>query len=154
MAGVFNLERHDGELEADLALRAEVARLYRLTGADTVLTFDPDWAGQIHPDHRAAGRVAVDAYMPSKMPLYRPEQLVEGVGLGKVERILAFMTGEPDVVVEVTGVYEQKMAACRAHVSQFPEGDKSLEWMKRLDEERGKKVGVRYAEMFKQIGVW
>ncbi len=30
------------------------SRLYRLTQADTLLTFDPYWAGQIHPDHRAA----------------------------------------------------------------------------------------------------
>ncbi|MFZ1399458.1 MAG: PIG-L family deacetylase, partial [Candidatus Promineifilaceae bacterium] len=49
----FNLGRPDGELLPDLALRAEIARLYRLTQADTLFTFDPHWTGQIHPDHRA-----------------------------------------------------------------------------------------------------
>ena len=50
---------------------------YRKWQPDTIFAFDPSWAGQIHPDHRAAGRAALDAFMPSKMRLYRPEQLVE-----------------------------------------------------------------------------
>src|SRR5262245_61347107 len=44
----FNLGHHDGELIASLDLRAQLARLYRLTQADTLLTFDPFWPGQIH----------------------------------------------------------------------------------------------------------
>ena len=76
---VFFLGHHDGELVADLALRAEVAGIYRRWQPDTIFTFDPAWGGQAHPDHIAAGRAAVDAYMPSKMELYHPEQLVDGV---------------------------------------------------------------------------
>ena len=53
------LEHHDGELEAGLALRAQVALYYRLWQPDTLFTFDPHWSGQIHPDHRAAGRAAL-----------------------------------------------------------------------------------------------
>ncbi len=74
---VFFLGHHDGELVADLALRAEVAGVYRRWQPDTIFTFDPAWGGQAHPDHIAAGRAAVDAYMPSKMELYHPEQLVQ-----------------------------------------------------------------------------
>ena len=33
---VFSLGHHDGELVADLELRAQVARLYRITQADTL----------------------------------------------------------------------------------------------------------------------
>jgi len=62
---VFFLGHHDGELVADLALRAEVAGVYRRWQPDTVFTFDPAWGGQAHPDHTAAGRAAVVAYMPS-----------------------------------------------------------------------------------------
>ena len=90
---VFSLGHHDGELVADLELRAQVARLYRITQADTLITFDPFWTGQVHPDHRAAGQAALDAYMPSKMPLYRPEQLREpGAGLGVLKRVFLFST--------------------------------------------------------------
>lgn len=154
--GTFNLGRPDGELVADLELRAQVARLYRHTEADTLLTFDPFWAGQVHPDHRAAGQAALDAYMPAKMPLYRPEQLNEpGACLGCLERVFFFSTTrEPDILVDITGVYETKLAACMAHGSQFPRGEESLEWMKELDRRKGEAIGLPYAESFKQIEVW
>ena len=38
---VIFLGRHDGELVADLVLRAEVAHAYRRYQPDTVFTFDP-----------------------------------------------------------------------------------------------------------------
>ena len=152
----FNLGRPDGELLLDLALRAEIARLYRITQADTVLTFDPHWPGQIHPDHRAAGQAALDAYMPSKMPLYRPAQLNEiGAGLGCVTKVFLFSTDrEPNVFVDVTAVYPHKIAAAVAHKSQFPKGEANLDWMKELDKKPGEAIGVQYAEQFKQINVW
>lgn len=156
IAQSFNLEQRDGELEPDLALRAQIARLYRLTQADTVFTFDPFWTGQIHPDHRAAGQAALDAFMPAKMPLYQPQQLNEpDADLACVERIFVFATDrQPDVFVDVTAVYATKLAACMAHRSQFPEGEASLEWMKELDRERGEPHGMPYAEAFREISVW
>ena len=39
----YNLGQPDGELVASLELRAQIARLYRLTQADSLLTFDPYW---------------------------------------------------------------------------------------------------------------
>jgi LmbE family N-acetylglucosaminyl deacetylase len=152
----FNLGHHDGELVADLNLRAQIARLIRVTQADTLWTFDPYWTGQIHPDHRAAGQAALDAYMPSKMPLYRPEQLNEPeADLGRLERVFFFSTDrQPDVFIDVDQVYEIKMAACMAHRSQFPRGAESLEWMKAIDHRHGERIGVTYAESFKQIEVW
>ena len=164
IAGSFNLGHHDGELVAGLTLRAQIARLYRLTQADTLWTFDPYWTGQIHPDHRAAGQAALDAYMPSKMPLYRPEQLNEPAAeLGRIERAFLFSTDrEPDVFVDVTAIYETKIAACVAHRSQFPKGEESLEWMMEIDRKQAEAIedaaGVTYAESyaeaFKQIRVW
>ncbi|MCC9076044.1 PIG-L family deacetylase [Litorilinea aerophila] len=153
---VYNLGHHDGELVASLELRAQIARLYRLTQADTLLTFDPYWPGQIHPDHRAAGQAALDAYMPSKMPLYRPEQLAEnGADLCRLTRVFLFSTQrEPDVFVDVSAVYERKVAACLAHRSQFPEGEKNLDWMKEMDARAGEEIQVPYAEVFKTMPVW
>jgi len=152
----FNLGHHDGELVADLELRAQIARLYRITRADSLLTFDPYWSGQIHPDHRAAGQAALDAYMPAKMPLYRPEQLNEpDAGLGQLERVFLFSTSrEPDIFIDVTDIYPTKLKGCMAHVSQFPKGEESLEWMKEMDQRNGETVGVTYAESFKEMTVW
>jgi LmbE family N-acetylglucosaminyl deacetylase len=152
----FNLGRPDGELVADLELRAQIARLYRHSEADTLLTFDPFWAGQVHPDHRAAGQAALDAYMPAKMPLYRPEQLNEpGTCLGCLERVFFFSTTRAlDIFVDISDVYGIKLQACIAHQSQFPQGEDSLEWMKELDRNHGQTISVPYAEAFKQIEVW
>ena len=153
---VHSLGHHDGELVADLELRAQIARFYRITQADTLFTFDPFWPGQVHPDHRAAGQAAIDAYMPAKMPLYRPEHLREpGAGLGGLQRVFLFSTDrDPDVLVDVSSVYESKLAACLAHRSQFPRGIDSLQWLQRWDEERGKAIGAARAESFKRMTVW
>lgn len=156
LAETFNLGHHDGELEPSLALRAQIARLYRLTQADTLWTFDPYWTGQIHPDHRAAGQAALDAFMPAKMPLYHPEQLNEpGAAPAVLQRIYVFATDRaPDIIVDVSEAYDRKMAASLAHASQFPDGEASLAWMQTLDEERGRPHGLARAEAFKQIDVW
>jgi LmbE family N-acetylglucosaminyl deacetylase len=156
VAQTYNLGHHDGELVPSLELRAQIARLYRITEADTLWTFDPFWTGQIHPDHRAAGQAALDAYMPSKMPLYRPEQLNEPEAcLGCLERVFVFSTArEPDIYVDVTGSYRAKLAGCIAHRSQFPQGEESLEWMKELDRKAGQVIDVSYAEVFKRVEVW
>lgn len=156
LEATVNLGHHDGELQPDLELRAQLARLYRVTRADTLFTFDPYWTGQIHPDHRAAGQAALDAYMPSKMPLYRPEQLREtGAGLGMLERVFLFSTErDPDVLVDVSDVHTHKIAACMAHRSQFPDGEESLGWLKEMDAAAGKPAGYAYAEAFRRLTVW
>lgn len=152
----FHLEHHDGELVPDLTLRAQIARLYRITGADTLFTFDPYWTGQIHPDHRAAGQAALDAYMPAKMPLYHPAQLREsGAALGKVERIFLFATDrDPDIYIDVEEIYAKKVAATLAHKSQFPNGEEDVAWMRELDRTAAEVIGVTYAERFKAVRVW
>jgi len=149
------LTYHDGELEPSLDLRAEVALYYRKWQVDSIFTFDPNWAGQIHPDHRAAGRVAFDAFMPSKMPLYKQDQLRE-YPVANVQRAFLFSTGEPAFYVDVTPYYDKKVAASLAHRSQFPQGEKSLEWMRMLDSEAAKRAGAegRLYEAFGEVRLW
>jgi LmbE family N-acetylglucosaminyl deacetylase len=156
LLATYTLGHHDGELEPTLEVRAQIARLYRITQADTLFTFDPYWTGQIHPDHRAAGQAALDAYMPSKMPLYRPEQLAEPqAALSVLQRVFLFSSDrEPSILVDVTPVYPSKIAAVLAHRSQFPQGEAGLDWLRRMDGEAGKPINATYAERFKQMEVW
>lgn len=156
ISNIYSLGYPDGELVNSLVLRAEIARLYRLTQADALFTFDPFWSGQVHPDHRAAGQAALDAYLPAKMPLYHPEQLNEkGANLGCLEHIFFFATDkEANVYVDVTDVYETKLQACIHHHSQFPNAEQDLNWLKDLDKHHGQKISVSYAEAFKRISVW
>jgi len=152
---VVTLDYHDGELEPTLELRAEVARYYRLWQPDTLFTFDPSWSGQIHADHRAAGRAAVDALMPSRMRLYRPEQLADSQ-VGVVKWVYFFTPANPSIFVDVGGVYDHKLAACLTHRSQFPEGEKNLEWMRDLDRAAARRSSgnMEYAEQFDQLRLW
>lgn len=152
---VVTLGYHDGELEPSLKLREQVAGYYRRWQPDTLLTFDPWWPGQVHPDHRAAGLAALDAYMPSKMEFYHPEQL-EDCRIANLQRVFFFSPRQATIFVDVSAAYDRKIAASLAHKSQFAEGEKSLEWMRNLDQESAKAGGLEaaYAEQFGTMRVW
>jgi LmbE family N-acetylglucosaminyl deacetylase len=153
---VVFLGHPDGELVADLALRAEIAGAYRRLQPDTIFTFDPFWAGQAHPDHTAAGRAAVDAYMPSKMELYHAEQLVEDVKVADVKRFFFFggSNREGEITIDISPVWDAKVAATRCHVSQFGQKEEALQWLAEWNRETGKCCGIDYAEAFHPMRVW
>ena len=153
---VFFLGHHDGELVADLALRAEAAGIYRRWQPDTIFTFDPAWGGQAHPDHIAAGRAAVDAYMPSKMELFHPEQLVDGVKVADVKRFFFFggSNRAGEITIDISSAWERKIAATRCHLSQFGQKEEALEWLAAWNHETGKCCGLEYAEAFHPMSVW
>ncbi|MEP6776271.1 MAG: hypothetical protein ABJA50_11815, partial [Chloroflexota bacterium] len=54
------------------------------------------------------------------------------------------------------GIVSKKIVACLAHVSQFPEGEANLDWMRRLDTESAKLAGLegRLFERFGQLTLW
>jgi LmbE family N-acetylglucosaminyl deacetylase len=153
---VVTLDYPDGEIEPSLELRATIAHYYRRWQSATLFTFDPAWAGQIHADHRAVGRAALDALMPSRMELYHPGQLQDGVAVGKVSRVFLFTPAVADVYVDVTDVYPKKIEAALAHVSQFPGGEENLQWMRDLDGEAARQAGAegRHYERFAQLRLW
>ena len=121
---VFFLGHHDGELVADLALRAEVAGIYRRWQPDTIFTFDPAWGGQAHPDHIAAGRAAVDAYMPSKMELYHPEQLVEGVKVADRQTVLLLRRQQSrgEITIDISSAWGEARGHALSRQPVRPEG--------------------------------
>lgn len=153
---VVFLGHPDGELVADLTLRAEVAGTYRRLRPDTVFTFDPYWSGQAHPDHTAVGRAALDAYMPSKMELYHPEQLTGGVQVADVKQFFFFGGSDRNnkIVIDISEVWEVKVAAARCHASQFGQKEEALQWLADWNHEIGKCCGLEYAESFHQMKVW
>ena len=153
---VFFLGHHDGELVADLQFRAEIAGVYRRFQPDTIFTFDPYWHGQAHPDHTAAGRAAVDAYMPSKMELYHPEQLSDEVKVADVKRFFFFGGSERSnpITVDITSAWERKVKATRCHVSQFGQREEALQWLEQWNRETGKCCGLDFAEAFTPMTVW
>jgi LmbE family N-acetylglucosaminyl deacetylase len=115
------LDNHDGELMPTLENRQEVIRRIRSWNADIVIS---PRTNDYHPDHRYTGVLVQDAaYMvvvpnvcPDTPPLKRNP--VFFYFQDSFERPNPF---RPDVAVDIDGVWEQKVNAMDAHVSQFYE---------------------------------
>ncbi len=106
----------DGELEATLERRGEVARVIRELRPSVVLAHDPWKRYRLHPDHRHAGWLAVDGVVAARDPHFFPEH---GLAHHRPDALLLFEADQPDHVEDVTGYAEAKLAALFAHTSQF-----------------------------------
>ena len=116
------LDIHDGELMPTLENRRKITRLIREWNADVVISHRP-W--DYHPDHRYVGVLVQDAaYMvavPFFMPLVTPLKK-NPVFLYSSDRFQKPYPFEADVVVDVDPVFERKVDALTALVSQTFEG--------------------------------
>jgi LmbE family N-acetylglucosaminyl deacetylase len=107
----------DGELEAGLRQRWEVAYWIRKTRPDVVLGHDPWRRYRLHPDHRNAGFLATDGIVAARDPHFFPEQNLPHHRPGT---LLLWEADAPDHVEVVDDVAtESKLAALLAHASQF-----------------------------------
>lgn len=117
------LNNHDGELMPTLDIRLEIIRLIRQWNADVVIGPRPN---DYHPDHRntaillqdAAYMVIVPNVAPDTPPLKKnPVFLYTEDGFQKPTPF------QPDIAVDITSVFDQKIYAMAAHESQF------FEWL-------------------------
>jgi len=113
---VVMLGHIDGELTADLGARDEVAYWIRALTPDVVLGHDPWKRYRLHPDHRHAGWLTVDAVVAARDPHFSPHH---DVAAHRPEALLLFEADEPDHVEDVTGFVDRKVEALLAHESQF-----------------------------------
>ncbi|WP_289848980.1 PIG-L deacetylase family protein [Actinoallomurus spadix] len=149
----------DGRVEPTLDLRRDIARVIRQVRPDRVVIPSPErnyeriYAG--HPDHRAVGSAAFDAVYPdARNPYAFPELRAEGLEAWTAREI--WITGGPSLnqYVDVTDVFDRKLAALRAHVSQVSHRD-DLEQMLRTwmgaNARRGGLPEGRLAEVFQVV---
>lgn len=115
------LDNHDGELLPNLNVRLQIIRKIREWGADMVIAPRPN---DYHPDHRYTGVLVQDAAYMVGVPNVAPDS----PPLKKNPVFLYFQDNfqrpnpfRPDVVVDISAVYEQKVYALDAHVSQVYE---------------------------------
>ena len=106
----------DGELDSSLRQRWQVSYWIRRLRPAVVLGHDPWKRYRLHPDHRHAGLLAVEAVVSARDPLFFPEQ---DVAPHRPDALLLWEADEPDHVEDVTDHVDAKLAALRAHVSQF-----------------------------------
>ncbi len=114
----------DGRVEATLDLRRDIARVIRQVRPDLVLMPSPERNYEriypSHPDHRAVGSAALDAVYPDARNPYAFPELLADEGLEAWTAREVWISGGPVVnhYVDVTGQFERKVNALRAHVSQ------------------------------------
>jgi LmbE family N-acetylglucosaminyl deacetylase len=114
----------DGQVEATLALRRDLARVIRQVRPDRLVCPSPERnyvrLGISHPDHRAVGSAALDAVYPdARNPFAFPELLAdEGLKAWTVREVWLPAGPTPGHYVDITETFPRKIAALRAHVSQ------------------------------------
>lgn len=144
----------DGEVVNDARLREALVARVRELAPEVVVAPDPtavffDGVYVNHRDHRETGWAVLDAVAPAAaMPLYFPK----AGPAHQVAHLLLSGTHEPDVVADVTGAIDDKVAAVLAHASQLG-GDEAQ--VRRLVTERaeraGREVGVAFGEAFRRV---
>jgi LmbE family N-acetylglucosaminyl deacetylase len=115
------LHNHDGELVPSLDVRLQIIRKIREWNADVVIAPRPN---DYHPDHRYTGVLVQDAaYMVGV-----PNVASDTPPLKKNPVFLYFQDNfqrpnpfRPDVAIDITSVFDQKVHAMDAHESQFYE---------------------------------
>lgn len=121
------LDNHDGELVPSLEVRRQIIRVIRKWKADIVIAPRPN---DYHPDHRYTGVLVQDAaYM-----VVVPNVVADTPPLENNPIFLYYSDNfqkpapfRPDVVVPIDSVWDIKVNALDAHVSQF------YEWLPWVD---------------------
>lgn len=116
------LDIHDGELMPTLENRRTIARLIREWDADLVLSHRPN---DYHPDHRYTGILVQDAAFMVAVPFFVPDTKPlkkNPVFMYYPDRFKKPYAFEPDIAVSLDDVFDRKVDAVDALVSQVYEG--------------------------------
>ena len=152
------LDNEDGYLVPTLELRKEVTRVIRQKKPQILVTCDPtnyfmndNYIN--HPDHRAAGQIAIDAVFPAAgNPLFFTELITEEqLYPHGVEEVWLSLPKEPNLVLDVTATWDKKIAALLQHRSQIGKPDAFTLRMKNHKTEDSTEDAPRYQEEFKRI---
>lgn len=146
----------DGYLIPDLEMRKKVVRAIRKYQPHILVTCDPTNLFPSpqyinHPDHRNAGQVVIDAVFPAAGNVFFfPELVKEGDLPHEVEEVWMSLTGQPDVKLDVTDFFEDRILALKYHASQIGEPDA---FEKRMRERVGntENGSFKYEEQFRVI---
>lgn len=152
----------DGELDDGVRERAAVCSVIRRTRPDVLLTHDPWKRYRLHPDHRNAGFLALDAVVAARDPHFFADQ---GLDPHRPEVVLLFEAERVDHYERVDATLRAKVDALLAHRSQWrstmgidqrgPDADaQRAAFVERLHREVatfGAAIGGGLAEGFKRI---
>ncbi len=118
----------DGHLVPTVKLRGEVVRAIRRVKPQRMVISSPDrnWSmvGASHPDHMAAGEIAMQAVYPDARNQFAfPALLEQGYEPWAVDEVWVMWHPQANHFVDVTEQFPRKLQALRAHVSQTSHQD-------------------------------
>jgi LmbE family N-acetylglucosaminyl deacetylase len=155
---VFFLGYPDGELEISMQLKREVVKIIRTIKPDVVITMDPsvlysaDRGFINHPDHRAAGQIALDAVFPlARDHLTFPELYADGYQPHITPIVLLSNFENSNYYIDITNTFDTKIKAIKAHASQVSDIKRMRGWMDEMSTRIGQKAGFERAEAFVKI---
>ena len=114
-AGVEFCDLVDGELQAGRPERGALCGVIRRLRPDTLLGHDPWKRYRLHPDHRVAGQLLLDAVVAARDPHFFPEH----GPAHRPERVLLFEAEVVDHVEDAGPGFDAKLAALLAHRTQW-----------------------------------
>ncbi|MGI5915093.1 MAG: PIG-L deacetylase family protein [Anaerolineae bacterium] len=145
------LRHPDGMLENTMALRQQVCGLIRQFKPDILLAIDPWRRYQLHPDHRAAGQVALDAAWAAREWYLFPEQLGDEEPW-RIKEVYLYWTDDPNYWEDVTESMDLRIRALTHHASQVGDRMEAIEErVRRMAKEIGEPHGYTYAEALRLI---
>jgi LmbE family N-acetylglucosaminyl deacetylase len=157
LSDVAFLRHTDGEVENTTQLRREITFWIRAWRPEVIFTFDPDHALPryiSHRDHRTVGRATLDCVYPlARDPLAFPEQVLAGLQPYKVGQVWLFASDIADTYVDIAEVFERKIEARLAHVSQTRDAEALRKRFRERAETLSKPSGLPYAEAFTLINI-
>jgi len=127
-----NLGLADGHVFVDDQSRTAMVREFRRLKPKVILTHQLD---DPHPDHDHIARIVRESARLASMRNYDPEGGAEAIPVPKVAHSIFSRTVNPSFIVDISEFLADKMAAIRAHRSQFYDPD-SAEPETRLTDKR------------------
>jgi bacillithiol biosynthesis deacetylase BshB1 len=152
----LNLDQADGHLQPTDESRTALVRVVRKYKPKVILTAPMD---DPHPDHANTARIVREGARLASMRRYDEEFGLAQVPMPRLAHSIFSRLVVPSFVVDVTDFVDEKMAAIRAHESQFFRADSNepatrisdegflqqIEWRMRY---YGSLIGVKAGEPF------
>ncbi len=165
-----NLKMRDGFFQNDEAHQLTLIRAIRTYQPEIILA---NALQDRHPDHGRAGRLIADScFLSGLSKIETKDEEGKNQPRWRPAYVLHYIQDwyqEPDLLVDISEVYEKKMEAIKAFTTQFHVSEQSregtqtyistpdfLESLTARARMLGKRIGVKYAEGFtceKKIGI-
>ncbi len=153
------LNHRDGWLVPTIELRKEIVREIRKSKPDRMVIQSPERNYErifaSHPDHLAAGEVAIQAVYPdARNPYAFTDLKAAGFEPWRVKEVWITSSPTPNHFIDITETFPKKIAALKAHVSQTAHNLELEEMVKSWGERNAEAQGLpagRVAEIFKVI---